>query len=91
MLGELQALPLVVGLEVAAVQDLRHLGDPLVDQAADDLAVLQDEGNLVAAHLTSYRFLLAFLAGVLREVRLEDGTATFPFPAELLFTDGRVA
>jgi hypothetical protein len=47
VLGELEALALVVGLEVAAVQDFRHLGDPLVDQAPHDLAVLQDEGHLV--------------------------------------------
>src|SRR5262245_32338337 len=42
MLGQLQALPLVVGFQVAAVQDLRHFRHLLVDQPADDLAVLKD-------------------------------------------------
>ena len=51
MLGELQALALVVRAGVAAVEDLRALGHALVDEAADDLAVVEREGGLVAADL----------------------------------------
>ena len=51
VLGELQALALVVRAGVAAVEDVRALGHALVDEAADDLAVVEREGGLVAADL----------------------------------------
>ena len=51
MLGKLQALGLVVGTEISAVKRLRPLQHVLIDQPADDLSMLENEGDLVAAHL----------------------------------------
>lgn len=50
MLGKFQALGLVVGAQAAAIEAFRFLQHMLVNQAADDLAVFQDEGHFVAAH-----------------------------------------
>jgi hypothetical protein len=51
MLGELEALGLVVGAEVAAVENFRNLGHALVDQSPHDLPILQEERHLVAPDL----------------------------------------
>src|SRR5688572_5494505 len=51
VLGELQALRLVVRGEVAAVDQLWRRRELLVDEAADGLPVLQDEWHLVRTHL----------------------------------------
>jgi hypothetical protein len=50
MLGELQALSLVVRPEIRPYSASGR-SHPLVDQPADDLAVLENERHLVAAHL----------------------------------------
>src|SRR5262245_10832886 len=50
MLGELEALALVVGLEVAAVEHFRLLSQSLVDEPADDLTILQYERDVQAAN-----------------------------------------
>ena len=49
MLGELEALTLVVRFEIRTVEHARALRHPLVDEAAHDLAVLQHEGGFMAA------------------------------------------
>src|SRR5690606_20127890 len=51
MLGQLQRLALVVGADPLAVEPLRTGRHVLVDEAADGLAVLDDEGHLVRAYL----------------------------------------
>src|SRR5262245_14767208 len=51
MLGELEALGLVVGADALAVELGRALQHLLVDQPADGLAVLEDERHLARAHL----------------------------------------
>ncbi len=51
LLGEHEALALVRRADVAAVEPVGNVGEPLVDQPAHDLAVLDDEGHLVRAHL----------------------------------------
>src|SRR5262245_18484748 len=51
VLGELQALRLVVRGEVTAVDHLGRRRELLVDEAADDLPVLQNERHLVRSHL----------------------------------------
>jgi hypothetical protein len=51
MLGQLQALALVVGLEVRAIELIGQGGHAFIDQPAHDLPVFQHEGRLVAAHL----------------------------------------
>ena len=49
MLGELQALRLIVRTAAGAVEHGRTPRHVLIDEAADELAVLQDERHLVAA------------------------------------------
>lgn len=49
MLGEFQALSLIVGAEARAVETFGFGQHMFIDKAADDLAVLQDEGYLVAS------------------------------------------
>lgn len=45
VLGELQALALVIGTQPFAITFRRRIGQPLEDQPANDLAMIQDEGN----------------------------------------------
>ena len=49
MLGQLQALALVVGAQTLAIAFRRRIGQPFKDQPADDLAMFQDEGNFAGA------------------------------------------
>src|ERR1051325_4550233 len=51
VLGEAQALARVMRANALAVDLRRRVGQPLEHQPADDLAVLDDEGHLAAAHL----------------------------------------
>src|SRR5918998_649661 len=51
MLRKLQGLTLVVRARARPVEHARPLGHALVDEAADDLAVLQDEGHVAGADL----------------------------------------
>src|SRR5713226_3468009 len=51
MLRQLEALRLVVRADALAVELVGPRQHPLVDQAADGLAVLQDERHLARAHL----------------------------------------
>ena len=71
MLGQLQALRLVVGADVVAVELVGPRGQPLVDEAADDLAVLEDERHLVAAHFEHGAAAPAPGGGV-AEARIEE-------------------
>ena len=48
---KLQRLTLVVRARARPVEHARPLGHALVDEAADDLAVLQDEGHVAGADL----------------------------------------
>src|SRR5438128_2145987 len=50
MLGELQALRLIVRADPLAVKRVGPRNHLLVGEAADDLSVLQDEGHLARAH-----------------------------------------
>ena len=49
MFGQLQALPLVVGTDALAVELVGPRHHPLVDQPADDLAVLENERHFARA------------------------------------------
>lgn len=51
MLGELQGLALIVRLQPGAVERGRAARHRFIDQPADDLAVLDDEGHVARAHL----------------------------------------
>src|SRR5687767_4468617 len=51
MLRQLQSLRLVVRADALAVQCVGFRDHPLVDEATDDLAVLEDEGHLARADL----------------------------------------
>src|SRR5690606_7436748 len=51
VLRQLEALRLVVRAEIGAVERLRARQHVLVDEPADDLAMFEDEGHLVAADL----------------------------------------
>jgi hypothetical protein len=50
MLGELEALALIVGADALAIDALGRLGQRLIDKPADNLAVLENERHLVRAH-----------------------------------------
>ena len=50
MFRELEALALVVRRDAGAVELVWHLVHLLVDKAAHDLAVFEDEGRLVTAN-----------------------------------------
>lgn len=50
LLGQFQPLSLIVRGNTGTIQRFGPLGHTLVNQPPDDLAVLQDEGCLVAAH-----------------------------------------
>ena len=51
MLRELESLRLIVGPDAHPVEPLRTLKHPLVNKAAHDLAVLENERNLARANL----------------------------------------
>ena len=51
MLGQLQALGLVIRPDAPAIEGIRPRQHLLVDQAAYDLAVLDNERHLVGTHL----------------------------------------
>ena len=51
MFGELQPLPLIVRGDAGAVQRIRQRQHLLIDEAADDLTVLENEGHFTRTHL----------------------------------------
>src|SRR5262249_48443647 len=51
MLGQLEALCLVIRTDAAAIESIGPRQHMFVDQAADDLAVLDNERHLVGTHL----------------------------------------
>src|SRR4029078_1963872 len=51
VLADVDALPVLRGLVALSVEDRGLRRQPLVGQAADELAVLEDERHLVRAHL----------------------------------------
>src|SRR5690348_942562 len=51
MLRQLQRLALVVRAEAGAIEDPGPFGHAFIDEATDDLAVLEDERHLARAHL----------------------------------------
>ncbi len=50
VLGQFQALALVVRFQSGAVEGFRYLPHAFVDQSSDDLGVFQHEGSFVTAH-----------------------------------------
>jgi hypothetical protein len=48
VLRKLETLTLVVGADALAVDLLRRFGKRLIDEAADDLAILEDERDFMA-------------------------------------------
>ena len=50
VLGKLQSLALIVGLEASAVKPVWSGGHAFIDKPSDDLPVFKDERGLVAAH-----------------------------------------
>src|SRR5258708_15088720 len=51
MLGQLQSLGLVIRTDAAAIEGIGPRQHVFVDQAADDLTVLDNERRLVGSHL----------------------------------------
>src|SRR5579863_5893971 len=64
MLGQLQALRLIVGADALAVHGVWPRQHFLVDEASDDLAVLEDEGYFARAHFEYRARALAAGAGI---------------------------
>src|SRR5947208_12692209 len=64
MLAQLEALRLIVGADALAVQGIGPRQHLFVDQAADDLAMLQDERHLARAHFQHGARPLAAGAGI---------------------------
>ena len=64
MLGQLEALRLVVGADALAVERVGARQHLLVDEAADDLAVLEDERHLARAHFEDGAGAAAAGAGI---------------------------
>src|SRR6202790_1639529 len=71
MLAQLQALRLVVRADALAVEGVGPRQHFLVDQAPDDLAVLEDEWHLARAYLQYRARTLAAGAGI-AEARIEE-------------------
>src|SRR5439155_548528 len=64
MLAQLQALRLIVGADALAVERVGARQHFFVDQAADDLAVLEDERYLARAHFQHRARTLPAGAGI---------------------------
>ena len=64
MLGELQTLRLIIRADALAVELVGHRQHFLVDQAADDLAVFENERHLARAHFENGARTLAAGAGI---------------------------
>src|SRR5580704_3522390 len=64
MLGQLQPLRLIVGANALAVHGVGPRQHFLVDEAADDLAVLEDERHFAQAHFQHRARSLAAGAGI---------------------------
>ena len=79
MLREFQALTLIVRGNARAIELLRQLCHPLVDETADDLTVLQNKGGLVTAHFEhAPRSGPAFGPGVSSPKTGPGGTTLWP-------------
>ena len=76
MFRQLEALGLIVRADAHAVERGRPRQHALVDQAADDLAVLEDERHLARAHL-EYRAGTAPAGALVAESRIEEARAAF--------------
>src|SRR5215213_1223109 len=70
MFGELQALRLIVRADALAVERVRTREHRLINEAADDLPVLEDKRHLARAHLEHRAAALAARADV-AETRIE--------------------
>src|ERR1700722_20471631 len=70
MLGELQALRLVVRANALAIHGIGPRQHLFIDQAADDLAVLENERHLARANLQHRAGALSAGAGI-AEARIE--------------------
>ncbi len=71
MLRQLQALRLIVRADALAVERGRPLQHLLVDEASDDLPVLEDEGHLARAHFEHGARAAPAGAGI-AEARIEE-------------------
>ena len=71
MLGELQALRLIIRANALAVKLPRPRQHLLIDETADDLAVLQDERHFARAHL-EHRAGAAAAGALVAETRIEE-------------------
>src|SRR5215471_4435528 len=71
MLRQLQALCLIVRPDARAIERLRPCQHILVDQAPDDLAVLQDERHLTRAHF-QHRARAVSAGPCIAEARIEE-------------------
>src|ERR1700740_2253802 len=71
MLRKLEALALVILTDGLAVNALRSLGQRLIHQAADDLAIFEDKRHLVGAYLEHGTGTFA-AARLVSETRIEE-------------------
>src|ERR1043165_8375285 len=71
MLGELQALRLVVRADALAIQRFGTRQHGLIDEPADDLPVFEDERHFARAHLEQCAAALPASARI-TETRIED-------------------
>lgn len=74
MLRELERLALVVRFEVGTVEGVRSCCHVLIDQPADDLAVLDDEGHIPRADLENGPRALA-TGAAMAEAGIEEACA----------------
>ena len=78
MLGELQPLGLIVRADAArAIEFVRHLGERLINQPADDLTIFDQIGHVMGAHL-QHRPAAAAAGRVMTEARVEKAGVMDP-------------
>ena len=75
MLGKLEPLALVIGDAGVSIERLGDFEHRLIDEAADGLAVLEDEGRLRAPYLQHGARAGAALRGA-AEARIEEARVT---------------
>src|SRR5438309_5218612 len=82
MLAQLQSLRLIVEADALAVERIWARQHFLVDQATDDLAVLQDERHFARAHFQHRARTLPAGAGIAEAGIEEAGIMHTEFPNE---------
>jgi hypothetical protein len=85
MLGQLQGLALVIRLEIGAIERFRAGRHALIDQAADDLAILDDEGDVAGTDFEHGPRALA-AGGAVAEAGVEEARLNIRYKMFLIAT-----